>query len=363
MSLRIRIGIAAAVVILLSPSGAEAGTAQISRIEIIAGNIQTRAVDINAHGQVTGYFTDSLGFNSAFRWHEGSAEILSPLVMPGNAVGEAINDSGDVVGLSTTPSPQGVLWEASNSKPGSLLVGGNSSWAFDLNSQGEIVGSRNSQAIFRGVDQNVVNIGAAFGSAVSLSVAINDSSLVVGRRVLGITTQSFRWSQTSGVESLSGLSEKDSVFAEDLNDSGTIVGWVRREDESTHAVSWEGSRIQLLGELAGSFGSEAYGVNSDGWIVGTTKTTSSSGGDEATLWMPSGSAVALHTLLSPEDASRWTLLAATNINDAGIVIGDGFYRLDDGSMVVRGFIMSIPSPPAGALVLIGLFGSRQIRRR
>jgi hypothetical protein len=61
---------------------------------------------------------------------------------------------------------------------------------------------------------------------------------------------------------------------------------------------------------------EGYGINSRGWVVGTT--------DRFGAFLYDGTAVRyLNDLLTGANRGKWWLLSATDINDRGQIVGSG----------------------------------------
>lgn len=66
--------------------------------------------------------------------------------------------------------------------------------------------------------------------------------------------------------------------------------------------------------------------------------------------------------VNPVEGAKWTLEVAYDINDSGLIIGQGWY--DDGSgSKYRAFVLEIPEPASLSLVLAGAMGLLRRRRR
>ena len=72
-------------------------------------------------------------------------------------------------------------------------------------------------------------------------VAINNVGQVVGQ---GATGQAFLWQ--NGVYSLLGTLGGTQSFANDINDSGTVVGWSHNSAGQQKSFKWDGSGLTNL---------------------------------------------------------------------------------------------------------------------
>ena len=164
---------------------------------------------------------------SVVLWHDGIPLLLPPTHDGESALPHAINDRGDVAGMSGTDA---TVWRGG--KP--VAIGR--------------LGGRESRAM-----------------------ALNDRGLVVGFSETDETLQTFRvtraFSWENGVmtvlESLGG----DSSFARAVNNAGLIAGSSSDALLRERAVVWHGGRVFDLGTLGGPR-STAYAVNDRGEIAG-----------------------------------------------------------------------------------------------
>jgi len=107
--------------------------------------------------------------------------------------------------------------------------------------------------------------------------------------------------------------------ATDVNDARVVVGHGASTGGRSRAFKWTAAAgLTLLPLLPGSTKSEAYGINSQGWIVGASYGFSTSPNRKrATLWRPGLPPLNLETLLPPGGGTN----TATDINDAGDIVG------------------------------------------
>jgi hypothetical protein len=157
-----------------------------------------------------------------------------------------------------------------------------------------------------------------------------------------------------------------------INASGVIAGTSLRSDSARRAVRWTGNSPQELPIGANTYDTQATGMNDLGWITGYVR---SGNPQHALLWGPDTSFIDLDAWLdahNPSLGQLWTLTAATDINNAGFIVGWGTYNdgpggLSDGQ---RAFLLDatslVPEPGSTAALVIAtvaLAARRRGRRR
>jgi probable HAF family extracellular repeat protein len=159
------------------------------------------------------------------------------------------------------------------------------------------------------VPGQIIHLGTLPGDPSSVGIAINTSGEVVGRS--GIQNP-FSWSPQQGIRDLSPLI--DSVIdANDINDSGHIVGRVQWPNKNWQAFAWtpQGGQINL-GSLGG-ITSEARGVNNSGVVVGQSDSPI---GRRAFRWTADGGMQSLGAFGGPYSESN-----AAGISDNDVIVG------------------------------------------
>jgi probable HAF family extracellular repeat protein len=244
----------------------------------------SKGIGLNNAGQVVGYAAAS-GTNHAFLWENGVMTDLAP--GPQWSSANAINDSGQVAGTYNLNHP--FIWQ-----DGLLtdLGGFNSTNAFgyalDINNNGQVVGSSYSGVITDGLAQHaflwengvMTNLGVLPGMEDSRALGINNLGEVVGfssifdPETLEEPSRSFFFSD--GVMTDLNVPGPGSA-AEDINDSGQVVGWMMAGG-GQHAYIYEDGVVTDLNTLIPS-GSGltlivAKGINNAGQIVGKAFDTS-----------------------------------------------------------------------------------------
>lgn len=213
------------------------------------------AKGVNNHGQVVGNsYSASHQSNRATLWQNGKTTLLPSIgTAPGSfaySYANAINDAGQVVGYSAGPdfSDHATLWQ--NGQAIDLVDPADTgySYAFDINSNGYIVGSKDDQAVLwhNGSQIGLGTMAGVDADALSSANAINDAGQVVGWiGGNGFERRPFLWTAEGGMVDINSLIDPndplkslvtfDSVL--DINNLGQIVGGalIQRNGTEWHA--------------------------------------------------------------------------------------------------------------------------------
>lgn len=272
----------AATTVAASPANAATTTYTITDLGSLGGGI-TSAAAINASGQVTGYsYLSKQGAvcitgapqkhcspYHAFLWTNGKMTDLGVLNGGGDfSQGNAINDSGQVVGMATDPSLDIVaaFWNGRRVTPLPGLFAANG-----INDSGQIVGG------------------------------------VSGVFLVSNGTPTF----------LPVPSSDDACSPVAINNSGQVIG------ECAHpgpfgpggdAVVWNNGTPTVLPTLGGQQGAVPTAINNNGQVVGRSET--GSGVEDGFLWT-NGKLTDLGSAFSP-----------AAINDSGVMVGGQFVDSD-----------------------------------
>jgi probable HAF family extracellular repeat protein len=155
------------------------------------------------------------------------------------------------------------------------LLGGTGSSASDINRWGDVVGSITSA----GVTHGFLNAGGTYtdlgtlGGTNSNARGINDYGQIVGGSD-NASGQFHAYVYAGGSMSDLGTLGGDRSEAFAINNHGTIVGDARNGDPATEgfgqAFGYSGGAMKALGTLPGGLGSNAYAVNNNGMIGGSS---------------------------------------------------------------------------------------------
>jgi probable HAF family extracellular repeat protein len=358
---------------------------------------QSYAHSINARGQIVGEFGsyDAYGdfLSQAFLWtptrpngSAGTVKILGTL--PGGSVSEAygINASGQVVGWSDTgrDDQAAFLWMPTrpNASSGSMtrirpLTGGSDNVAVGINDSGQIVGSSSTpdgDHAFLSTPTRPVSalyiltdLGMLLGSVDSEARSINNAGQVTATTDYyddngDFIVSAFLWTPsrpnwTRGVlTALGATSSNTANEAFGLNAKGQVVGDTGYYSDEGYffgsAFLWQPTisngtvgTMDSLGTLPNEF-SAAYGLSPDGAVVGSSSAIPDGPliqpVTHAFLWR-NGLLTDLGTVLDDNDSS------AIAVNTAGMVIGTSGDLDSNGNISGRAFLWQ-----NGALTNLGL---------
>jgi uncharacterized protein (TIGR03437 family) len=288
------------------------------------GGVESRALGINALGHVVGYASLENGKHHAFLWDGSGLRDLGVLAGANESVAYAINDNGQIVGVSSSlgeVTPRAFRWQN-----GTLTdIGTFSPRA--INKTGDVVGTlpvkRNGLDWFEHAclwrNGTLTNLGTLGGNN-SYAYAINDAGWVAGVSQIqdNLRTRAFLWTGNA-LNDLGALGGNDSQ-ALALSNTNQVAGVSDTANGAPHstlftlnAMGGVTNRMDL-GALDSSY-SYAYAMNGKGQTVGTN--------GHALLWQ-SGAALDLNALLPAN--GDWVLQNATAINDSGQIAGRGTFQ-------------------------------------
>ncbi len=190
--------------------------------------------------QVVGQFVSGTRRSSvshAFLWQNGGFTLLRTLGGI-NAIANAINHAGQIVGWSSTSAgfTHATLWQGGGVFDLGTLPGGGGSQAFAVNNNNQAAGNASDPtsgnthaALFQ--NGGVTDLGVPFGFASSTANAINDQGVAVGSATVGSyrgITHAFIAQNGSNID-LNRLVPGNSgswvlISASGINDAGIIVG-------------------------------------------------------------------------------------------------------------------------------------------
>ena len=257
----------------------------------VMGAAETGTIDTSGFAQLIDLGSRAAEWH-AFGWNGGEMFDLGNLGGPG-AFPLDMNDVAQIVGISpttSTPGPFGFapfapfLWEKGKMRSLGTL-GGTLASAAAINNRGQVVG-----------DSDVAG---------------------------DVATHPYLW--TNGEMRDLGTLGGDFATAEWLNDAGDVIGFSFTAGfEALHGFIWRNGVLIDLGTVNGDNGSNAFGLNEKGQVVGQSWYFN---GQEVTqshafLWENDGPMVDLNTLVT--NPSDLYLTEANFITESGLIVARGF---------------------------------------
>lgn len=300
----------------------------------IFGGHYGQAIYINNLGQIVGHYYTT-GGQHAFLWSpsEGFLDLGTLANDPtqgGSSYPRGVNNFGQVIGYSNVITLDGVSqthafsWSKDKGMQDLGTLASAYAWnsraeAIDINEAGEVVGWSDTPSwqahVFLWTPKNgIQDLGIVVNRNSGLKVYINNHGQIAGTRF----TESgkylaFTWASESGLIDLGTLSGTlgSESFVQGINDRGQIVGWSDTFSGYSHAFIWSPEHgMEDLGTLGGN-GSSASDINNFGQVVGSSGIPS--GGYHAFVWSEKEGMVDLGTLGG--NSTAW------QINNNGQVIG------------------------------------------
>jgi probable HAF family extracellular repeat protein len=283
------------------------------------------AFGINDAGQVVG-----VGGTTATIWNGTTPTPLG--ILPGQAgsVANAINNAGQVVGLSYNSggTQQAVIWNGTIPTALGTLPGGTGSYATAINRNGLVAGVTQTAVVnttiatkWNGTTPTALGTLVATcngGGCVNEAHGINDAGQVVG--ISQIQTAVI-WNGT--IPTALTLAGSTSGIAFGINNNSQAVGLSRNSSGIGTAVMWDGTAATALGTLSYMLNAFANSINSAGVVVGYN-TAPTQPGSLGVIWNGT-TPISLSTLLDASGAG-WTILEATAINNVGQIVGIGSHN-------------------------------------
>lgn len=201
------------------------------------GGLSSRAVAMNASGQVAGYSTGLDGAVRAFRLTPGEGMVdLGPLgiAAPPWSWASGMNDHGQVVGwgYSTGGAVHAFRYTDGVGMQDLGDLGGGYSQALAINNAGAVVGwSRTEAGKFHAFlytdDTGMIDLGT-LGGGTSRATGINDAGLVVGQSMIpGGKSHAFVWTADEGMVDLDKITPRERwltvLDATAVNNAGQIA--------------------------------------------------------------------------------------------------------------------------------------------
>jgi probable HAF family extracellular repeat protein len=254
------------------------------------------ATDNNNRGQVVGQLFDrAAGQYRPFLWENGTAIDLGRLDDAFVSVATAINDRGQVVGVSGSRS---FLWDNGTLTDLGLLPARTVTVARDVNVHGQVVGygiegaSSRLLHAFLWEKGTMIDLGTLPGGTSSEAFAINDRGQVVGYSSTPTGPHIFLWERGTMTDlgTLPGAPVGDVFAAPALNNRGQVVGQSVTASGEHHAVLWTVTNPLRI--------TTPNGLSR--WGIGTR---------QRLAWTYSGNAPQLQIDISRDGGAQWNPLA------------------------------------------------------
>jgi probable HAF family extracellular repeat protein len=321
--------------------------------------VGSTATAINNSGQIVGISSTPNAAQRGFLYDNGTIHDLGTLYPDpsGFSIATAINEVGQVTGFSNGPSLatpffRGFVFQ-NNSLTGSVS---------------HIISNFGNNTIqTRGLvyENGVYTELGTLGGDLSIGIDINNNGLVTGHSdVSAGVRHAFTW-QNGAFTDLGTLGGVNSYGAA-INDLGHVVGGAETSDGIRHAyVSMNGAMIDIgpssLFSTANAINNldQAVGVENPGFFGGRAFVYSG------------GVSTYLDDLINP--LSGWNITGANGINDRGQIVGSGilngfvtpFGLFGEPRAILLTPLTGVPEPVTWALMIMGfgLIGASARRRR
>jgi probable HAF family extracellular repeat protein len=357
---RIMAIVALLVLALAAPRPVSAQAAYVVEdLGVLPGDTGSVALAINAHGDVVGWSANSADTRAfVYTTAGGMVQLPSPSDRP-RTVARDINDAGVVVGGANkggTDLGHAVVWSNGTVEDLGTLATGFYSEAYGVNNLGQVVGYSYTDG---GAGMGVHGFSRRPGEALlditpdsdtGYASDVNDAGQVTGYKTALGGYHAFRWAGGTFTD-LGVLPGFAHSFGSAINASGQVAGSSASASGNTERVFRSDSEATLTNLGGVGETNSAMGINASGSMVGVGRPTS--GLKRAFLYTDAGGLQDLNTLIDP--SSGWFILNATDINDAGQIVGYGTNDILGVSHAVR--LRPATVPPGAAQMQLPVPGS------
>lgn len=283
--------------------------------------------------------------------------------------GMAINDAGDLVGISTGTTSTSGEWSFrfhnGTFSPLNGLAGFTRTRVYGLNAGGVAVGWSDYAGSNGGIlpvvwtGNTAASLDLLAGDTRGYALRINDAGTVLGTSANATGTRTVVWK--NGVpQALEPEANDGNISGFDLNNQGQVLG---RSDKGSFI--WQNGVYTRLGQLSSIPTVQPFDLNDAGEAVGYSAIEGGNFGDPTTaaFLFRNGQMIDLNSLLTTTQRATYHLDSALLINEAGqIVVG-----ATTGSWPNQGSAMLLltpnPVPEPATLAALGLGAASLLRRR
>ncbi|WP_026731403.1 HAF repeat/PEP-CTERM domain-containing protein [Fischerella sp. PCC 9605] len=161
-----------------------------------------------------------------------------------------------------------------------------------INNFGQVVGTSNSsngaRASLWSSSTGTINLGTLPGGTYSEAIDINDAGQVAGISSSSDGDRHFLWSSSTGMvdfSTLSGLNSNTPHSITAINNTGQVVGNIKKNDDSYSPFLWSNNTGTVELDVVGDgYNSYSKDINDVGQIVGTYSRLDGSGVSKGFLW-------------------------------------------------------------------------------
>jgi probable HAF family extracellular repeat protein len=301
------------------------------------GGITSTGAAINDSGYVVGTSTTSGGVTNAFEYNPVTQTMTNLSTVTGQATlaPTGINNSNVISGNTVVAgTPTANRYDSVN---GLFSLGAGA--ARGINNGGVIIGSITSGIQHRTEEWSATNVPSTlFPSLNTQGYAIDNSGHFAGRTGSGSGTGGYYSNGSNQFTFTTGIAG----FLPNKMSSNDIIAGL---DESTVQAAMYNTATSTLTDLGfllpTDTSSQAFGINDAGTIVGTS-------GSAGFLWTSTGGMQSLTSLLSSQ-FSGWTITSAAAINNSGQILAQGEFNGANHAV-----ILTVPEPRALLLALGGV---------
>lgn len=306
---------------IATPAIADAPT--ITQLPSTDGAYISIAYDVSQAGSATGTAFVEGAIDVAVKWSANNTlTVLPGLAGSNNNWGLGINSAGQVAGRSNGVA---VRWSASGTVTALAQLPGTgffSSWANDINENGQVVGDSHYltpdyevRAVRWVSPTQVVELPRLAGTATATAAAVNNNNVVVGSSGY----QAVRWDANGNVTALSTPAGTTEAVATGINDKGESTGYVVTPAfPYGQPIKWSASgAYTLLTPPHNNAGSRGEDINADGVVVGHVL-RSDNRLTRAVRWNTDGTVTELDILPTSTEST------AKSINNAGHIVGESY---------------------------------------
>lgn len=222
-----------------------------------------------------------------------------------------------------------------------------------INALGQVTGRLNDKAFIHG--DGVTRFIDIPGAIDARGYRINDHGTVIGMATMPLPVGEERRSFIyDGREVRFFAADFPGRFVNelaDINNEGQVALYGSVKDFGQRSFIYENGVYTNIGDLGNGAGATTISaLNDKGWAVGSSYVEDDFRTSQAFLWRD-GKMLNLNELIRPQDAERWNLIGAADVNERGQIIGIAY-------TTTFKRVMYIASPvPEANVQMMGLLGA------